>query len=117
MYPLKKNGREMQCLVRSEAFIAGAVLVAAPFLLRLWAKAEANHHDTLECRSVLQTYLIAGFGWVCAVLAAVAFDPVYAVRLQVCGAVRCGEMAGAGGRRGLFHERRSRLCFLGEVRN
>lgn len=63
--------------------------MAAPFLLRLWARAEAEHHDTLECRDVLQTYLIAGFGWVCAVLAAVAGNPVYAVKLQVrCSVVR-----------------------------
>eukprot|EP00903_Cladosiphon_okamuranus_P021060 g19346.t1 len=73
----------LKCLVRSEAFLAGAILVAAPFLLRLWARAEAEHHDTLECRTVLQTYLIAGFGWVCAVLAAVAGNPVYAVKLQL----------------------------------
>eukprot|EP00752_Nemacystus_decipiens_P005794 g5242.t1 len=73
----------LQWLVRSEAILAGALLVAAPLLLRLWARLEADHHDTLECRSVLQTYLIGGFGWVCAVLAAVAGNPWYAVRLQL----------------------------------
>lgn len=86
---LNKRPTNIQCLVRSEAVVAGALLVAAPFLLRLWARAEAEHHDTLECRSVLQTYLIGGFGWVCAVLAAVAGNSGYAVRLQVrCDAVR-----------------------------
>lgn len=81
--------------MRSEAVLAGALLVAAPFLLRLWARAEAEHHDTLECRSVLQTYLIGGFGWVCAVLAAVAGNSGYAVRLQVrCDAVRLDSPVG-----------------------
>lgn len=57
--------------------------MALPFLLRSWARAEASHHDTLDCRNVLQTYLIAGFGWTCAVLAAAAGKPVSAVGLQV----------------------------------
>lgn len=77
--------------------MAGAVLVAAPFLLRFWARAEAEHHDTLECRSVLQTYLIAGFGWVCAVLAAVAGNPVYAVKLQVRRGAGTRLLGGGGG--------------------
>lgn len=72
-----------QGVVRSEAALSGAVLVAVPFLLRFWARAEAGHHDTLECRNVLQTYIIAASGWTCAVLAAIAGNPVSAVTLQV----------------------------------
>ncbi|CAM9739402.1 unnamed protein product [Pylaiella littoralis] len=73
----------LQGVVRSEAALSGAVLVAVPFLLRFWARAEAGHHDTLECRNVLQTYIIAASGWTCAVLAAIAGNPVSAVTLQV----------------------------------
>lgn len=78
-----RTSSSRQGLVRSEAVLSGAILVAAPFLLRSWARTEAGHHDTLECRNVLQTYIIAASGWTCAVLAAVAGNPVTAVALQV----------------------------------
>lgn len=72
-----------QGLVRSEAFLSVAVLVAVPLLLRSWAKMEADHHDTLECRTVVQTYLVAAGGCLCAVLAEVAGNTILAVLLQV----------------------------------
>ncbi|CAM9638215.1 unnamed protein product, partial [Hapterophycus canaliculatus] len=73
----------VESLVRWEAFVSGLVLVAAPLLLRSWARVESEHHDTLECRNVVQTYLIAAAGCTCAVLAAVAGNPLCAVFLQV----------------------------------
>lgn len=72
-----------QGLVRSEAVLSAAVLLAAPLFLRSWAKMEAEYHDTLECRTVLQTYLIAAGGSLCSVFAAIAGNPVVAVLLQV----------------------------------
>ena len=74
----------MQGFVRTEAFLSMAILVAVPLLLRSWAKMEAEYHDTLECRTVVQTYLIAAGGWLCAVLAEVACNTVLAALLQVC---------------------------------
>ena len=71
-----------QVFVRWEAFLSVAVLVAVPLLLRSWAKMEAEHHDTLECRTVVQTYLIAAGGCLCAVLAEVAGNAILAVLLQ-----------------------------------
>lgn len=44
---------------------------------------EAGYHDTLECRTVLQTYLIAAAGCVCAMLASVAGNSIFAALLQV----------------------------------
>lgn len=72
-----------QSVVRSEAFLSVAVLVAVPLLLQSWAKMEAEHHDTLECRTVVQTYLVAAGGCLCAVLAEVAGNAILAVLLQV----------------------------------
>ncbi|CAN0133808.1 unnamed protein product, partial [Ectocarpus sp. 8 AP-2014] len=72
----------LQLQVRREAILSALILVAAPLLLRWWARREAEHHDTLECRNVVQTYLIASSGWACAVLAAVAGKPISAVVLQ-----------------------------------
>ncbi|CBJ30153.1 expressed unknown protein [Ectocarpus siliculosus] len=72
----------VQLQVRREAILSALILVAAPLLLRWWARREAEHHDTLECRNVVQTYLIASSGWACAVLAAVAGKPISAVVLQ-----------------------------------
>lgn len=90
------SAKTYQGLVRSEALLSGAVLVAAPVLLRSWARTEAEHHDTLECRNVLQTYIIAASGWTCAMLAAVAGNPVSAVVLQVHmrKSVTCGRVGG-----------------------
>ncbi|CAM9667113.1 unnamed protein product [Ectocarpus fasciculatus] len=72
----------VQLQVRREAILAALILIAAPLLLRSWARREAEHHDTLDCRNVVQTYLIASSGWTCAVLAAVAGKPITAVVLQ-----------------------------------
>lgn len=72
-----------QGVIRTEAFVSGVILLAAPLLLRSWAKIEADHHDTLECRTVLQTYLIAAAGCLCSVSASVAGNPILAVVMQV----------------------------------
>lgn len=66
-----------------EAALSPLVLLAAPLLLRTWASAEAKAHDTLECRNVLQTYLLAAGGCITALLAAWAGNPVTALVLQV----------------------------------
>ncbi|CAN0106177.1 unnamed protein product [Laminaria digitata] len=72
-----------QGLLRSEAYLSVAVLVAVPLLLRSWGNMEAEHHDTLECRTVVQTYLVAAGGCLCAILAEVAGNTILAVLLQV----------------------------------
>ncbi|CAN0189027.1 unnamed protein product, partial [Ectocarpus sp. 12 AP-2014] len=52
----------VQLQVRREAILSALILIVAPLLLRWWARREAEHHDTLECRNVVQTYLIASSG-------------------------------------------------------
>lgn len=73
----------MQSAFRSEAVLSGIILLAVPLLLRMWARMEAKYHDTLECRNVVQTYLIAAGGSVCSLLATWAGNPQTALVLQV----------------------------------
>lgn len=54
-----------------------------PVFLLKWVDFEAKYHDTLECRRVLETYLIAAAGCMAALLAGIGSKTFSARLLQV----------------------------------